>query len=198
MAVPKPLPQGKFRTIYADPPWAGLGDSGFDRANTPPNTAHNQPPSYYYPTMPLSEIKALPITDLAADSCYLYLWAINNCLPDAFEVIDAWGFKYITCITWTKTTGAGMGTYFKGETEHCLFARRGKAEFKMTMEGIRCVSFTKLLAPRRGHSVKPPEMRDAIEYVSFPPYVELFARNQPPRENWTFCENKAEDLLKPE
>jgi N6-adenosine-specific RNA methylase IME4 len=54
--------------------------------------------------MPVSEIAALPVADLVADDCALFLWATWPTLPDAFEVMRAWGFSYRTCaFVWVKT-----------------------------------------------------------------------------------------------
>lgn len=68
----------------------------------------------------------MPVSDLAdPEGCHLYLWATNNYLPAAFECIKAWGFEYITTITWMKDK-VGLGQYYRGITEHCLFATTKK------------------------------------------------------------------------
>ena len=69
------------------------------------------------------------VHDLAEDNAHLYLWATNNFLPDALEVMKAWGFRYVTMITWMKDR-IGLGQYFRGLTEHCLFGIRGKLPYK--------------------------------------------------------------------
>src|ERR1700730_11242886 len=79
----------KYKVLYADPPWS----SAPFRAQVP-----------YYPVMALSAIKALPIADYAASDCVLLLWACDPMLREAFEVIDAWGFKFKTVgFYWIKT-----------------------------------------------------------------------------------------------
>ena len=57
----------KYSVVYADPPWRykvyskkGLGRSA----------------ESHYPTMSLEDIKALPIGELAAKDCALFMW--NN------------------------------------------------------------------------------------------------------------------------
>lgn len=126
--------------------------------------------------MKTSDIAALPVCEIAEDNCHLYLWATNNHLQDAFQVMAAWGFEYKTMITWLKDK-KGLGQYFRGKTEHCLFGVRGNLPYK-TMDGKRCQGVTGFYAPRREHSRKPEEMREMIELVSYGPRIELFARQR--------------------
>ena len=154
-----------YKTIYADPPWMEAGGGKIRRGAD----AH-------YPLMKTKDIAALPVHELADDNCHLYLWATNNHLQDAFEVMKAWGFTYKTMITWLKDR-KGLGQYFRGKTEHCLFGVRGFLPYK-TMNEKRCQGVTGFYAPRREHSRKPVEMREMIELVSYPPRIELFARQR--------------------
>ena len=126
--------------------------------------------------MSVKEIAALPVRDLAEDNAHLYLWATNNYLPQALEVMKVWGFTYKTVITWGKDR-FGLGQYFRGQTEHCLFGVKGNLPYKV-IDGKRAQGRTLILSPRREHSQKPPEMRSAIETVSHAPYIELFARER--------------------
>jgi len=57
-------------------------------------------------TMSVEEIKALNVASLADENCELYLWTTQKYLPDAFEVLKAWGFKYCQTLTWCKTPRA--------------------------------------------------------------------------------------------
>ena len=50
---------------------------------------------------------------------------LNADLPDAFELMERWNFKYITTLTWIKPT-FGLGSYFRTSTEHVLFGVRGR------------------------------------------------------------------------
>lgn len=84
----------KYGVVLADPPW-----QYDDKA-----VAGQRGAAFKYPTMPVSEIAALPVGDLVADDCALFLWATWPTLPDAFEVMRAWGFSYRTCaFVWVKT-----------------------------------------------------------------------------------------------
>ena len=163
-----------YKTIYVDPPWpergAGKIKRGADR---------------HYKLMTIQEIIDMKsfIQDIAAENCHLYLWVTNNFLPDGLKVINEWGFKYITVITWLKDR-IGLGQYFRGATEHCLFAKRGKLPFKI-LDGKRQQGITAIYHPKELHSKKPHRMREYIEKVSWPPYIEIFARYKHPGwESW--------------
>lgn len=104
----------------------------------------------------------------------------NNFLLDALDVIKAWGFTYVTTITWMKDR-AGLGQYYRGMTEHCLFATTEKRlPYKIGDNGRRCQGVTGFVEPRREHSRKPDTMREMIECVSYAPRIELFARQEAP------------------
>ncbi len=91
-----------YGTIVADPPWhttAGPGWASGGRSR--PLT---------YPTMSLDEIKALPVRDVAADVCHLYLWTTNGYLEASYTVARSWGFKPSTMLVWAKKPiGLGLG-----------------------------------------------------------------------------------------
>lgn len=167
--TPPPLPQGKFRTIYADPPWP------FD------DTATRGAAENHYPTMSIAEICALPVSDLAAGDAHLYLWTTNSHLHDAFHVVAAWGFEYKTLITWVKPQ-IGLGHYFRGATEHILFCVRGN--LPMSQVGER----NWFEAPRQEHSRKPVIFYELIERCSPGPRLELFARTK--RAGWVAWGNE--------
>jgi N6-adenosine-specific RNA methylase IME4 len=168
-----------IKTIYADPPWAAdenrvKSSSYIDLSNK-------------YSTMSIEEIKRLQTEYPIAELAHLYMWVTSNWLPAGLEVMEAWGFKYITNIVWVKTSGMGIGNYFRNFHEICLFGRRGVPKIDRS-KVIKSV----LSAPRRGHSVKPIEMYDLIEQRSPGPYLELFARHPEPRENWSYWGNESD------
>mgnify|MGYP001501461447 CR=1 FL=1 len=167
----------KYQTIYADPPWLEQGGGKIKRGA-----------DRHYPLMKTKEIMNLPVAELADDNCHLYLWATNNFLPDALKVMESWGFRYVTMITWVKDK-VGLGQYYRGMTEHCLFGVKGNLPYK-TDQNKRLQGRTVIMAPRTKHSAKPSEMRQWVELVSHGPYVELFAREQSP--NWDVWGNEVE------
>ena len=169
-AAPDPIAAGmRFSTLLIDPPW-DWGDEG------DVNQMGRAKPDYA--TLPLADLLALKVADLADADAHLYLWATNRSLPKTFDLLTAWGFRYVTLLTWPKPS-FGMGNYFRGQTEHLLFGVRGSLLLK------RKDAATLLPAWNRGpggHSSKPPEIYPFIESCSPGPYLELFSRVQ--REGW--------------
>ena len=169
----------KYKTIYADPPWMEVGGGKIRRGAD----AH-------YPLMTTREIMALPVKELIdTDGCPLYLWTTNNFLPDALEVLKALGFEYVTTITWMKDK-IGLGQYYRGLTEHCIFARTKKVLPYKMLDGKRQQGVTGFFAPKGIHSAKPDEMRQMIEKVSYGPRLELFAREY--HDGWDCWGNEVE------
>jgi N6-adenosine-specific RNA methylase IME4 len=159
--------QGIFQTIVIDPPW-DWGDEG------DVNQLGRAKPDYA--TMPIEEIEKLPIAKIADKNCHLYLWVTNRSLPKAFRLLDIWGFRYITCLTWVKPH-YGMGNYFRGSTEQILFGVRGSQPLKRHDVG------THFNAPRgKEHSSKPDEFYRLIESCSYAPYIDIFGRKK--KESW--------------
>lgn len=160
--------QGLFQTIVIDPPW-DWGDEGdvnqFGRAK----------PDYH--TMPVEQIEALPVGKIADENCHLYLWVTNRSLPKAFHLMEAWGFRYVTCLTWVKSS-IGMGNYFRGSTEQVLFGVKGSQPIKRHDVG------THFTAPRgQRHSAKPDEFYQLVESCSYGPYIDIFGRDE--RDGWS-------------
>ena len=157
----------KYKTIYLDPPWPEYGGGKIVRGA-----------QKHYKLMTIKEIFDLKsfIVGLTDEQCHLYMWATNSHIKIAFELLDYWGFEYKTMITWIKDR-IGLGQYFRGLTEHCLFARRGVLPYKI-IEGKRAQGKTGFYASKTAHSRKPEEMRKMIELVSYEPRIELFARER--------------------
>ena len=84
----------KYSIIYADPPWA---------YRTYSKKGQGRSAESHYPTMCIEDIKALPVGELAAKDCALFLWITFPCLCEALEVLTAWGFSYKTvAFVWVK------------------------------------------------------------------------------------------------
>lgn len=185
---------GQFQTILADPPWQFTNRTG--------KMAPEHRRLMRYPTMPLQDIKDLPVEQAAAPKAHLYLWVPNALLREGLEVMEAWGFTYKTNIVWYKTRkdngpdGRGVGFYFRNVTEVLLFGTRGSMR---TLDPGRS-QVNVIPARKREHSRKPDESYDVIESCSPGPYLELFARH--PRANWVQWGNEVEqhveNVTKPE
>ena len=162
----KPFPDKKYKTIYADPPWNEHGSGKIKRGA-----------DRHYSLMSTDEIIRLPVSEISEDDSHLYLWVTNNFLIDGLTVMKKWGFTYKTMITWGKDR-IGLGQYFRGQTEHCLFGVKGNLPYK-ECDGKRQQGTTLILEPKGKHSSKPGKMRDFIEKVSYPDRIELFNRPLP-------------------
>lgn len=166
-----PFPNKKYSVIYADPPWSYKDNKCNGNAED------------HYPTMKLEDICNLPVKDLAADNCVLFLWTTYPMLKEAMQVIEAWGFKYKSIgFQWVKLNRSGKGYFFglghwtRGNTEPCLIAVKGKPHRKSA------AASQLIFAPLRQHSQKPPETRERIRELmgGGHSYIELFARNTTP------------------
>jgi N6-adenosine-specific RNA methylase IME4 len=166
----------KFPTIYADPPW--------EYSNKGTRSAVE---GEYKSTMTVDAICAEPVAELAADQAHLHLWTTNAFLPEAFRVIAAWGFEYKSCLVWVKPQ-LGIGNYWRVSHEFMLLGVRGKLGFEDHAQK------SWLVADRTKHSRKPREVRDAIEKVSLPPYLEMYGREPMPHP-WTVYGNEVESNL---
>ena len=133
-----------------------------------------------YPTMSIDQIKVLPVNQISDKDCCLFLWATMPKLPQATEVIKAWGFRHITtAFTWVKTNPvnggiySGMGHWTNGNPELVFLGKKGKP--KRIAKNIKQV----VMAPRSRHSAKPDEVRDRIvQLMGDLLRVELFARKR--------------------
>lgn len=160
--------QIKFSTIVIDPPWDWGDEGDVDQMG------RSKPD---YSTMSYQDLLGLDVGKNADIDCHIYLWITNRSLPKGFSLLEKWGFRYITALTWVKPS-FGMGNYFRGQTEHVLFGVKGSQPLKRKDIG------TVFNAPRGkgGHSSKPIEFYDLVESCSHGPYLEMFSRSE--RDGW--------------
>lgn len=163
-----PLPPGTFDLILADPPWP----TDFRRGTGRDFENH-------YPPMSLEAIQALGVPGLAAPDSTLFLWAVSMLLPQALEVMHAWGFTYKASMVWVKDR-IGMGYYARLCHEFLLIGTRGRPGNPAGEDRPASVIF----AERGAHSEKPQEFHTIIERM-YPAArrIELFARSA--RPGWT-------------
>ena len=162
------FPEGKYSILLVDPPWSWKNYSD----ETASRWVGDQ-----YDLLSTEQLCKLPVGDLGADNSVLFLWSIFTMLPDAFKVIENWGYTYKTAaFVWVKqdkiadSLFTGMGYYTRSNAELCLLATKGKP------------------LPRESHKVRqivlshrrePPEVRDRIvELFGDVPRIELFARDR--------------------
>ena len=166
-------PEGKYRIIYADPPWA--------YSNTMP--VGTSQPDDHYPLMTIEQLCKLPISELLEDNAVLFLWVTSPILEESFQVINAWGFKYKASFVWDKVKH-NMGHYNSVRHEFLLVAVRGSCQPDIPKLLDSIVSI-----PRSKHSHKPEYFRKTIdELYPYGPRVELFATEKV--EGWEAHGNK--------
>lgn len=162
---------GPFDLIMADPPWSF---ATYSKKGITAKGAGGQ-----YATMGLDAIKALPVADLAAPDCLLWLWATNPMLPQAIGVLEAWGFTFKTAGHWAKRTRHGKLAFGTGYLLRCagepfLIGTRGAPK---TARNVRSV----IEGPVRQHSRKPEEAFAAAEQLIPGAHrLELFSRQTRP------------------
>jgi N6-adenosine-specific RNA methylase IME4 len=174
-----------YATIVADPPWPY--DTSLKGTSALPHTVKRDGSvargvdDMGYGVMTIADLCAMPVPTIAAKNAHLYLWVTNSFMVEGHEICGAWGFKPKTILTWVKTrqddadrVSMKTGYYFRGATEHCIFAVRGSLPLTTTV-GVP----TAFHWPRIGaHSAKPDAFGDLVEQVSPGPYAELFCRRQ--------------------
>ena len=163
----------KYQTIVLDPPWKyGKWGKGSSKSAFAEQYQKDMPLPYSY--MEVSEIARLPISNLAAENCEVYLWVTQKYLPESFPLLKKWGLKYCQTLTWCKKPmGKGQGGVYTPTTEFLILARRGK------MPKVERVDSTWFLVKRQSrHSQKPDEFLALIETVTKGPRLEMFARRK--------------------
>jgi N6-adenosine-specific RNA methylase IME4 len=183
------LPRNHFGAIVADPPWHFRARTALQVGNW----TSRRDAEKHYGVMGVDDIAALPVRDLAAKDAHLFLWTTGPCLRQAFDVIEAWGFRYsAVAFTWVKLKRShntaqlrvlpladydlhvGLGLTTRKNAEFCLLGRRGNAH--RNAKDIREI----ILAPVREHSRKPDEAYERVQRYCDGPYLDLFARQSRP------------------
>lgn len=173
-------PAGGFDLIMADPPWHfALRDESHGAGKSP---------QAQYQCMSLDQIAEMPVSVLAADNCALWLWATNPMIPQALQVMAAWGFTFKTGGHWVKTTKHGKLAFGTGYLLRCagepyLIGTRGAPK---TAKNVRSV----IMAQIREHSRKPDlAFSEAERWIPDARRLELFSRQS--RPGWSTWGNEA-------
>ena len=191
-AKQKALPDKRYNVIYEDPAWRfepRSRETGLDRA------ADN-----HYPTMSLDELRKLPVADIAAPDCALFMWTTVPFLAEALALIARRGFVYKSHYIWDKTPWDGdaaeqnkivgrQGNGFWSRVNHeiLLIATRGNPP--CPAPGDNLPSVYREVAGE--HSAKPEYFARMIEgYFPNLPKIELNARA--PRDGWDVWGNESE------
>lgn len=161
--------RGTFDVIVADPPWSYRKSAGHGVAGD------------QYSTMSIEDIMGLNVARLAAKNCALCLWGTWPLMAESLQVIESWGFRFVTCLfVWRKTYASGLpymglGHYTRSGSEFCLLAAKGSVP--VASKDIHQV----VDAPVTRHSQKPAVTYSAIE-ILWPNArrLELFSRRRWP------------------
>lgn len=167
-----PLPNKKYNIIYADPAW----NIQYPKETKKGINTYDLP----YDVMSDEDIKNLPIKEISDDNCILFLWVIDSRIPKVKEIMEAWGFEYVTVgFIWhksAKTTNgenAIMSKYTRKSCEICFIGKRGRCLVKnSTMPQF-------VSTPKKEHSRKPDIIRTYIlKMCGELPRIELFSRHR--------------------
>lgn len=190
-----PLPDGQFKTVMVDPPWA------YDDDMPGPGRGSNS----HYDTLHYGTVLGMApqIQQATAPSAHLYLWTTNSFIQEALEIAEAWGFDQKTIITWVKVTEEprglphqrdhsvnvkeriGMGHYLRNVTEHMLFCTKGNLSTELdTVPNV-------FYAERGQHSVKPNKAYELVEELSPEPRLDMFSRRK--RKGWEIWGDETPD-----
>jgi N6-adenosine-specific RNA methylase IME4 len=138
-------------------------------------------PQRHYHCSPIDELMQLPVAEITAADCFLFLWVPLRSVDLVKPLMRGWGFAFSgSAFTWAKQNKNGVGWFMgngygtRHNAEICWLGRRGKPQRKS--KGVREL----IVAPIREHSRKPDEVYQRIEALCAGPYVELFARQQWP------------------
>ncbi len=156
-----------FEVILADPPWRFASNS----ESRPGKNAMG-----HYACMKLDEIAALPVREVAARDALLLLWVTVPFVRLAFDVIDAWGFKYVSEVVWVKER-IGTGFWVRNRHEPLLICKRGR--FPCPKPALFPDSVIE--GQQRQHSRKPDRVHEIVDdRLPGARKLEMFARETRP------------------
>ena len=157
---------GKYRVIYADPPWKYSDAMFID--------GYKVSAEMHYPPMTIDELCTLPVKEMAEDNAVLFLWVTSPILEEAFKVIHAWGFEYKTSFVWDKVKH-NFGHYNSVRHEFLLVCTRGSC----TPDNPKLYDSVLSIEKSDKHSEKPEEFRAIIDDLyTHGNKIELFARKR--------------------
>lgn len=165
----------KYNIIYADPPWQYSSRQPFRSGGVRFHSLENE-----YPTVSAKQMSQWDVGRIAADDCALFMWSTDSHLKEAIQLMNAWGFKYVTiAFVWVKQTSTGkqvsnLGAWTMKNCEICLFGTKGAMKKHKKSNSVKQLFF----AERTKHSKKPDCVYSFIEELFGDlPKIELFARH---------------------
>jgi N6-adenosine-specific RNA methylase IME4 len=173
-----PLPLFGYDLLTIDVPWH------FDLYS---EKGEGKSAQAHYDCMPLDEIARLPVGQLVGADAWIFSWATAPLLPQAIDILEGWGFVYVSRLTWRKVTKNGkvrMGPGYVVRTcdETVLVGRIGRPRYAHALPSL-------FDGVARQHSRKPDEFFRMVE--GFAPNArraDIFGREQ--RPGWTVWGNE--------
>lgn len=152
-----------YSCIVIDPPW-GYGteyDPNGRRAANP------------YPEMTLEQIKDIKLP--TTDDCVLWLWTTHKFMRHSFDIIDTWGFRDVSILTWKKDR-IGLGSWLRSQSEFCIMCVKGSPVVNLSNQS------TVIEGKLREHSRKPDEFYSIVDSLCVGTKLDYFSREQ--RNGW--------------
>lgn len=166
----------KYRIIYADPPWHFGGGGVYQSGGRPLRKTSDK-----YRLTKTKDLVRIPVEQIAAENSVLFMWTTDQHIPEALELMKAWGFRYCTvAFYWLKKrekggTAFNVGCWTMKSVEQVLLGIKGRPMYLKKSKNIK--QFVE--AERTEHSKKPDEIRKRIvELLGDIPRIELFAREK--------------------
>jgi len=180
----------KYQIIYADPPW-NFGN----RMYSSNKQDHHRAITRAYPVLRTSDICKFPVSEITDNDCACFMWVADAFIPDALEVMKAWGFRYKTvAFVWQKKEKSGKQTCYMGQwtmknCELVLFGTKGRMTQYLKSRRVR--QLQEAVRERTIHSRKPLIIQSKIvEMFGDLPRIELFARQKV--DGWDCWGNEVE------
>ena len=171
-----PLDRNAYSLLMIDCPWtfATFSPKGWGKSA-----------QKHYGCMTMADIAALPVRDLAADACLVWMWCTAPLLDQQMAILKGWGARYVSSGVWVKTTkngGLAFGTGYSLRNCHETFLIGAFGRPKIASRSVRSV----IMAPVREHSRKPEEAYTAARaLIPEGRAADLFARqSRPGWEAW--------------
>jgi hypothetical protein len=75
----------------------------------------------------------MSVSDLVAPDCVVWLWTTSKDLSDAISLVESWGFRYSTLLTWVKPLKSvgdpGRPEVLDHQALHCVVAVHGRPKY---------------------------------------------------------------------
>lgn len=93
----------QYNTIYVDPPWTVQGWS-------------------------MRAVQKLPIREFVEKEALILYWPTTMFLPENLKILESWGFRYATMLTWRK--GMSVRAPSNGYCDHLILGVKGLVKWE--------------------------------------------------------------------